>query len=189
MLRFANTTSRCQSQDTSTHSRFSLCPRPICFTSRCLSSFRQLSACLCISSLLFSNVAGWFHVGCVESGGACCLQNDIDTAVHAPQLSGCTHSHRHRALQQTEGHRTDCAAENESHSDSVPSQDNRQGEHDSDSCSICQSFFSLRNGSVAVETPTSNFADVSESIVQCPVDAGQGRILCDSISARGPPRA
>mgnify|MGYP000290352290 FL=1 len=150
--------------------------------SRCLFAFRHLPACLCIASLLFSNVAGWLHIGCVDSTAGSCVETSSSVANSRREQTGCCKhahvgdsSHRH--------------SPNET-SDSQPTRghDECPRDHDSERCSICQSFFSLRNASgnaSPLPTVTSDAVEIAAFITVC---VGERTILSDSISVRGPPR-
>jgi len=150
--------------------------------SRRLFAFRNLPACLCIASLLFSNVAGWLHIGCVESTAGFSVETSSSVANSSrEQTVCCKHvhvgdsSHRH--------------SPNET-SDSQPTRghDKCPRDHDSERCSICQSFFSLRNASGTASllpTVTSDAVEIATLITVC---VGERTILTDSISVRGPPR-
>ena len=157
-----------------------------CFTeSHCLYAFRQFAAFLCIGSLLFSNVAGWMHVGCVDKTAECCASSSTELAdCQNQQATCCNHSHgEHRAYQHdgTTSHKSE-------DSNSLPVNDDCSHEHDSDRCSICQSFFSLRNGAVTSGLVITDFGDTAEIISCSPVRSCQRVLFDDSISVRGPPR-
>ena len=159
------------------------------FSSRCLYAFRHSSACLCIASLLFSNVAGWLHVGCVESAGSCCtaLRTNVSNT-EADVTTCCNHSHGDQGSCQNENQHPEIASGEAPHSGSTPCQNDGPDEHDSERCSICQSFFSLRNGFVAAAPMITDFGDAAEIISQSPVSTCHRIINHDSISVRGPPR-
>ena len=150
--------------------------------SRCLFAFRHVPACLCLASLLFSNVAGWLHIGCVESTAGCCGDSSIQLIDRQPDHHRCC-DHGHGRL----GHNQD-AAQDPSSAGTPVHQEDCPEEHDSESCSICQSFFSLRNASsTALPLPTvfSEAREITSFIAVC---SCKRTILSDSISVRGPPR-
>ena len=159
------------------------------FSSRCLYAFRHSSACLCIASLLISNVAGWLHVGCVGSTGSCCTApRPTVSDSEAEATTCCNHSHGDQGSCQAEDQHPETASGGSCHSDSAPCQNDGPDEHDSERCSICQSFFSLRNGFVTSAPVITDFGDAGEIISLNPVRVCHRTILDDSISVRGPPR-
>ena len=151
--------------------------------SRCVFAFRHLPAFLCIASLLFSNVAGWLHIGCVDSTTGFCVETSSHVADSRPEQTGCCkHAHVGDTSQRRSPNET---------SDSQPTRghDECPRDHDSERCSICQSFFSLRNASgTALPLPTMT-SDAVGTIASLTVCVGERTILSDSISVRGPPRA
>ena len=160
--------------------------RPAChsfITSRCLFSFRHLPACLCIASLLFSNVAGWLHIGCVGSNAGCCVQTDLGTSDTEPhQTRCCSHTQNGNGSHQH-------VSNEPSKANSTPAQGDPPHQHDSERCSICQSFFSLRNASVVPATCLAVFSAAPETAAFITVRFPERTLLAASISVRGPPRA
>ena len=159
------------------------------FSSRFLYAFRHSTACLCIASLLFSNVAGWLHVGCADSAGSCCAipaTKEADSEASATPC--CNHSHGNHGSCEGEHPHQETASGGSCDSDSTPCQNDGSDEHDSERCSICQSFFSLRNGFVTAAPVITGSGETAEIISRDPVRGCLRIILDDSISVRGPPR-
>ena len=63
-----------------------------------------------------------------------------------------------------------------------------QGQHDPESCSVCQSFYTARQAIVATLGVTVKEIDFVEFVVNRPDSISSGRSLHSSISVRGPPR-
>ncbi|WP_417750193.1 hypothetical protein [Rosistilla oblonga] len=133
-----------------------------------LASRRILTTYALLAALLLSNVAGWLHVGC-------CHPSDLasaDPAAAATHACGCQH-HCHSGP-------TD--EESDPDSDAPP-------EHDSDRCSVCQSFFASRFAAIAN----------ADTIVWTPLATERLRFRRDvvsieslslnGLSVRGPPSA
>ncbi len=101
---------------------------PFC-RNRPLIPLRTLTTYLVLVALLFSNVAGLVHVGCADSPVAC--QQSTDD--HAETKHHCCH-HSHCAS----------TTEREDHSER-PQSSSPCDQHDSDRCSVCQTFFATRH--------------------------------------------
>lgn len=157
--------------------------------SRFLYIFRPLTAGLCIAALLFSNVAGWLHVGCADAGRNCCSAQATEDVETKPHTTSCCHSsHGHADTHRTgEPHSHHCADET-SETGSEPDHDHAPVEHDHERCSICQNFFTLRNGVVTTAVPTIQAVEAVEVITDNPARIPLPSLLLDSISVRGPPQ-
>ncbi|MCO8123089.1 hypothetical protein NHH03_15180 [Stieleria sp. TO1_6] len=131
-----------------------------------LFSIRNLTTYFVLTALLFSNVAGWVHVGCVSD------------------------SHQANAAQENGGHRCSC---HHDHCNSGPSPADREtlpiDEHDSGSCSICQSFYASRNAVVArdVSITWTSVLVARLRVVSSSLHLEQTRL--SGLSVRGPPNA
>ncbi|MAI30747.1 MAG: hypothetical protein CMM07_03630 [Rhodopirellula sp.] len=158
-------------------------------------AFRQLTAYLCIASLLLSSVAGWLHVGCVEASSSCCVQASViitettitSTVGRVEPHACCKHQHRDETHQENESS-LDKEQENPQQPH-VPGNDNHQHKHDSERCSVCQSFFSLRNATTTQYLEPTFSSDATE-----PASPDRGSVVdlktwVNGISVRGPPRA
>jgi len=147
-----------------------------------LFAYRQFPAFLCITSLLVGNMMGWLHVGCVDSVKSCHELTDSKLADVGVRQHGCCH-HAH------EEHRSDGKEDKEDSqpvSSSFP--DECPQEHDSESCSICQSFFSLRTAAFSAEPALNVCSDVPEFTNFLAVCPASDTSLPASISVRGPPQ-
>ena len=140
-----------------------------------LYSLRHLTTYLVLAILLFSNVAGWVHVGCYGSG------NHQVSAESEPKAHSCCCKHH-------------CESEDASKDDSKGDKSNSDeskpaDEHDSDHCSVCHGFFASRHSAIVI----------GDVIVWSPADAERmcferNDVLAESIflsglSVRGPPNA
>ncbi|WP_145349816.1 hypothetical protein [Roseimaritima multifibrata] len=106
-----------------------------------MSSSRILTVYLTLAALLFGNVTGWVHVGCSSHPAGCCSTNAVNpgetsTGEHGSH-SCCHHNHGDTCQADALAH-TD--KPDEKHDPAQPTE-----EHDSDRCSICQSFFASRH--------------------------------------------
>jgi hypothetical protein len=161
-------------------------------------------ALLALASLLFGNVAGWVHVGCHqhEQGIQCC--HDLSLG------------HSHCCDHQTDDSGQDCCHSDDSlmppmeslaslvvsvssqHGEQWPNElaANEQNpgepapcEHDSQRCSICQSFFASRT---AIVLPNVSVvfqpADFSRELIAETVP-WVGSVDLSGLSVRGPPQA
>ena len=152
--------------------------------------FRHLPACLCIASLLFSNVAGWLHIGCAESAAGCCGDRPGEVCGDRPG----------EVIEQQDGHHGCCGhvhhqlnsdwdtGKDAQGSETHPVNEDCPERHDSERCSICQSFFSLRNASGNVGPLPAVSSVTVEVNTFIAVRVGKRTIFLDSISVRGPPR-
>ena len=156
---------------------------------------RHLVACVCITSLLISNVAGWMHLGCVESASSCCTPRCSDIAVaDAAHSACCGHSHGHCRSRASSSQRRPSTNEATSGGDSIPAGSiprdrGTPHEHDSDGCSICQSFFVSRTAASLDHTPVPTADEPRPFVVRFPQRVFPHNVFSDSISVRGPPRA
>ncbi len=150
---------------------------------------RHLCAHLCIASLLIGNVAGWMHLGCVESASSCCVHSDSKvTVTEARRHSCCHHSHGHSTSHaHSAGLRQDTnqrlPADNAN-----PAEQGCPDDHDSDRCSICQSFFASRHAAFIVQLPLFGTDHQPRRVVIHPSRWQLQQTVWNGISVRGPPR-
>jgi hypothetical protein len=137
----------------------------------------QFSALLALFALLFGNVAGWLHVGCAE---ICehASQKPAGCATPVAPAADTAHCCGGHAAE------TNRAAGRHEKSPAVP-----RNSHDSDHCTVCQTFFSQRAIS-ALFAPVGCWQPLSPepacgSVEPCDLPVA----LAASISVRGPPRA
>ena len=145
---------------------------------------------LCIAALLISNVVGWAHFGCVQTASSCCLQSDTKAPVGKVRSeSGCHHScgtsqdHRHAGKddQETDGQLPTNQSDSTNHD--CPEK------HDSDRCSICQSFFASRNAAFTMQAVAVSADDQPQLAVLFPGHVRLQECRYGGISVRGPPRS
>ncbi|MGB1925511.1 MAG: hypothetical protein ACPHL6_03220 [Rubripirellula sp.] len=142
---------------------------------------KALQAHLCLIALLLSNVAGWVHLGCVETAQNC---HTLDSAKVEQQVTagdGCCHHHHG----QPHSSESSSASDRESH----PSDHGHSPDHDSQQCHICQSFLTLRQ---AVSLPVVEANTVETPSTRILVYSSAERAVSaigNSISVRGPPKA
>ncbi|MAI69978.1 MAG: hypothetical protein CMM01_03600 [Rhodopirellula sp.] len=132
--------------------------------------------------MLFSNVAGWLHLGCVDTATGCCVDSTLDVShVQTVKLTCCGHSHAATSTQQDQ-----CA--DSSKSQSIPIHDDWHHEHDSERCSLCKSFSTLRSASAPALLLLTDFSVEAETTSLPALAAVERSILTYSISVRGPPQ-
>jgi len=135
-----------------------------------LSVPRPLTTCVLLAALLLSNVAGWVHIGCCDSD-ACAV-----TVANEPVAKACCgHQHCDRSADSTD---------NSANVPPVPAP-----EHDSDSCSICQNFYSSRDAVLAIDQSVEWSPVLVERIHVERDDASVEPTFLSGLSVRGPPRA
>ncbi|QEF99159.1 hypothetical protein Mal15_32190 [Stieleria maiorica] len=160
----------------------------ILWLNQALFLLRHSCVYLCIASLLIGNLAGWTHVGCVEANHACCQRIEVEaTRPESPRHACCHHSHADGA---SHAHHSSssCTTERtpEAHTDG--SDHGCPDGHDSDRCSVCQSFFASRHAAFIVQ-PTALAPEISvQTSVHVRKTVRAVERLCRSISVRGPPR-
>jgi len=137
-----------------------------------------------ITAMLLSNVAGWVHMGCVHS--AC--HGHVVTGVPVATTNGANAEGAEEVCQHSCCHQTQHVAKSDFSGESGQPRDLPVPEpHDSDSCSVCQSFLTTRQ---AVELPASLFCIpiplVSSWIPEWNV-AAPSHLDLDGETVRGPP--
>jgi|GEM_PF-3572572 len=163
---------------------------------RPLASFRILTVYLTLAALLFGNVAGWVHVGCSSHQSGCCVSHcDLSARLH-DESHGQTHaSHTHdhgehgcchHAHTSADEHETTCqsdasCASTESESDQ-PSEP-----HDSNRCSICQSFSASRHAVFLWDTTVQLEPLTANRDVTIAENAFVPQATCHLHRVRGPP--
>ncbi|WP_146455882.1 hypothetical protein [Rubripirellula tenax] len=130
---------------------------------------RALSTYLLLAALLFSNVAGWVHVG------ACGAASDATTCSEASTTKSCC-GHHHCGQPQS--------AQDESTSDHPePSH-----EHDSDRCSVCQNFLAFRHTTLAVASDIVWTPLLTQRLGRDVDSDFVDPIFLSGLSVRGPPQ-
>ncbi|WP_148080306.1 hypothetical protein [Roseimaritima ulvae] len=139
--------------------------------------------------MLIGNCAGWLHIGCVDSATSCCTGPVADSASDSSHLTACcAHSHCHTEADQASRHATESDAGEATASDSAPGEHPGSQPHDSDHCSICQSFSATRNAAFIVQLPIAGCVHQTHFAPIIPDSVSARSLLGDSISVRGPPR-
>lgn len=168
---------------------------------RPLASFRILTVYLTLAALLFGNVAGWVHVGCSSHQSGCCAAHCNSSALphdesHCHAHAGHTHDHGEQGYSDhgccdhahtgANEHQTTCQsdvnvilAESESDQPSEP--------HDSDRCSICQSFFASRYAIFLWDTTVQLEPLTASRDVAIAENAFVPQAICHLHRVRGPP--
>ena len=152
-------------------------------------------AMIAIAALLLGNVAGWVHVGGLHS---CCshpaAQISADTMDRAPQATLSAHAGdrsadhcHHRCCH----HATDKSGPSDPSGDGASKSANSTPptQHDSDSCSVCQNFFSTRQAVVLWTTVAAGLTIAVSHDVVLADDVFVSDTLLSRHWVRGPPRA
>ncbi|MGB7342877.1 MAG: hypothetical protein WBD20_01575 [Pirellulaceae bacterium] len=162
-----------------------------------MKSSRTLAVYLTLAALLFSNVAGWVHVGCSghltrcgHSAGCCDSTSNVACTLASTtaqqdccEHSCCQHDHVAPTLPPIEFPAEIAVDTHAEESDS----DTPAEQHDSDSCSICQSFFASRHAVTLVDP----IVAIERLAVTCDAplvdDVVGSNPLSRSHTVRGPP--
>ena len=143
---------------------------------------KAIQAYLCLFALLFSNVAGWVHLGCVATTSGFQVREVSDLPKQLQSARGCCHHHRLSEASPAKGH----ASSNKKPKRS--GQDHRSN-HDSQQCHICQSFLTLRQASHFLVSISPIVEAPSIRFVTQPTENEVGSAIGNGISGRGPPKA
>ena len=150
---------------------------------RSLTSFRILTVYLTLAALLFSNFAGWVHVGCSNHHGdhhtGCCSPASAVAVKSAESDRGrhscCCHHHG-----------SDCTADTDTATKPESDPPTHQ-HHDSDRCAVCQNFFASRHAVTVVDAVVA-IERIAVSRGVAPVDdVFAPNHLSPSHTVRGPP--
>ena len=162
------------------------------YEARFLQLTRVLTVCLTLAALVFSNVAGWVHVGCASQWSACCSDSCDDSdgspaKKTVPDRSCCRH-HGGASCQTQATEPLDEKPADPQQSDSQQSDSQQSDPHDSDRCSICQNFFTSRHAvpAAVVEVASAPMVVCQTAVVVDKVFAPNSLLRSDTV--RGPPR-
>lgn len=149
---------------------------------------RYLTTVLALISLLVGNGLGWLHVGCHSSGDPCCHVAKASSKISVLADAGhkCCHysqnPFKHRATCQPQD--GDAANPNQQ-SDPQPA----GGEHDSDSCFVCQNFFASRQALITSDVAFVWEPAITQQQCVCISSLLPEAVFLSGVSVRGPPRA
>ncbi len=105
-----------------------------------MSTFRKPLTCLLLLGLLVGNLGGILHIGCVTSSDT--VPEGCAEIVETAQRGCCFHHQRS----------SDCGGD-QAGNPRTRDQGIPPAEHDSDACSICQTFLSLRHALPQLQLP------------------------------------
>ena len=148
-----------------------------------MNTHRKLIASFCIASLLYGNVAGLMHLGCVETAAESDVSHGCDPA--AVPHGTCSHHHATRGERATSP-KPPTARANNNHP--VHKSEHAPHQHHPDACGICKNFFTTRNA--VPLTVAATLCGTEEMMEFC--GNLSAAILtqkpCMSTSVRGPPQ-
>ncbi len=121
-------------------------PRWDCMTKGIhLSLLQRIGSITCMFALLFSNVAGFVHLGCTQTSSKVPhTHHHLSDTSHDHQ---CGHSHSHAV--------SDVANQTSSGDQSCPQDSHHSDHHDEDTCHVCQSLYNHDDSAIATESPDS----------------------------------
>ncbi|WP_143543677.1 hypothetical protein [Rhodopirellula sp. MGV] len=147
-----------------------------------MNAFRHLLTWTTIVVLLTSNIAGLVHVGCLQSNTCCCSDVcDVTSSHRDCDLADTDHCQRDLSVSLRELRERRARA----FADSTPSESPSQ--HDSEHCSICQSFYTSRWGMLllpSVEVSDSTAPEFSGRVAE---RVAAIAVRSDDNFLRGPP--
>ena len=142
-----------------------------------LSLLQRIGSIICIFALLFSNVAGFVHLGCTQ-------RSSSETTHAHPHLSDssddhhqCGHSHSHVASDET----NDSSTGNHS----LPHDSDH---HEEDTCNVCKSVYTNEDNAIAAESTDSIIELVHTERLRSRNEFFCSNFLFDLSLVRGPPR-
>ena len=153
-----------------------------------LPSRLHLTTYLALAVLIFGNALGWAHVGCHASGHACRHASIASTAsAVAAETEHVCCQHAHNPFK----HRTSCQQQQQNQPKSLPHRERQPagGEHDSDSCFVCQSVFALRQGLIADSVTFVWEPGIAHLQPACVSSVLPEAVFLSGLSVRGPPQA
>jgi len=145
-----------------------------------LSLLQRIGSILCIFALLFSNVAGFVHLGCSQASSDIPHTHQQFAGASDDHHHHCGHSHSHAASEET--------SHTSPSEQSCPHDSDPSDHHDRDTCNLCQSLYTNEDGVTVVDSP----APIIE-LAQAELTHLFNEIFCDQILlslklVRGPPQ-
>ena len=146
-----------------------------------LSLLQRIGSITCMFALLFSNVAGFVHLGCTQTSS--------ETPHTHQHLSDTSHEHHHHQCGHSHSHAASDLAEQTSSGDhSFPQDSHHSDHHDEDTCHVCQSLYNNDDNVIATESPDS-IIDLAQTELNCLYDEiFCGELLLGLNLVRGPPQ-
>ena len=157
-------------------------PRWDCMTKGShLSLLQRIGSIICTFALLFSNVAGFVHLGCI--------QNSFRTPHTHQHRSDTSHDHHHRHCGHSPSHAvSDLADQTSSGDHSCPQDSHHSHHHDEDTCHVCQSLYNNDDSAIATESPDS-IIELAQTERTCLYyETFCGRLHLGLNLVRGPPQ-
>ena len=146
-----------------------------------LSLLQRIGSIICIFALLFSNVAGFVHLGCTQSASG---------KPHTHQhLSDTSHDHLHHHCGHSHSHAVSDVDNQTSSGDHSWPQDSRHSDHhDEDTCHVCQSLYNHDDSAISTESQDS-IIELAQTERTCLYDKiFCGELLVGLKLVRGPPQ-
>ena len=146
-----------------------------------LSLLQRIGSIICIFALLFSNVAGFVHLGCTQSASG-------KPHTH-PHLSDTSHDHHHHHCGHSHSHAVSDVDNQTSSGDNSWPQDSRHSDHhDEDTCHVCQSLYNHDDSAISTESQDS-IIELAQTERTCLYDKiFCGELLVGLKLVRGPPQ-
>ena len=146
-----------------------------------LSLLQRIGSITCMFALLFSNVAGFVHLGCTQtSSEAPHTHHHLSDTSHDHHHHKCGHSHSHAV--------SDVADLASSGGHSCPQDSQHSDHHDEDTCHVCQSLYNHDDSAIVTESPES-IIELAQTERTCLYDETlSGGLHLGLNLVRGPPQ-